>query len=119
VVMSQSGAPYMAVGSVGGYGILQTVPQMISHAIDFQLNPQAALEAPRVRVLEGYQVMLETRIPAATRTELSRRGHQLHELGEWAFGEGQLGRGQMIVRDASGVLFAGSDPRADGAALAV
>jgi gamma-glutamyltranspeptidase len=119
VVMDRSGAPWMTVGSVGGPGILQTIAQMISNVADFRMNPQAAVEAPRFRVFKELRVMIETRVDETARAELVRRGHELDEVGEWAYGEGQLGRGQMIVRDTSGTLFAASDPRADGAAQAL
>jgi gamma-glutamyltranspeptidase/glutathione hydrolase len=118
VVLTAEGAPWMTVGSVGGPGIPQTAAQMISRAIDFRLNPQTALEAPRLRVFKDFRVMVESRVPQSTRDELERRGHECDVVGEWAFGEGQLGRGQMILRDASGTLMAGSDPRADGVAQA-
>jgi gamma-glutamyltranspeptidase/glutathione hydrolase len=117
VVMDSSGAPYIAVGSPAKSA--ETVPQMLSHVIDFQLNPQAAVEAPRVQVFKDFRVMMESRLPAETRNELARRGHECVVVGEWASGEGQLGRGQMIVRNAEGLLFTGSDPRGDGAAQAI
>ena len=63
--------------------------------------------------------MLEGRFADATVRELTSRGHQCEVVGEWAFGEGEVSRGQMIVRDATGTLMAASDTRADGAAQAV
>ena len=108
--------PWMAVGAVGP--LLQSIPQMISHVVDFGLNPQAALEAPRVGVFEDYRVMLEGHVSETARRGLASRGHVCEVVGEWAFGEGEVSRGQMIVRDASGSLLAASDPRADGIALA-
>jgi len=117
IVTDAGGRPWMAVGAVGP--LLQSIPQMISHVIDFQLNPQAALEAPRICVFEDFRVMLEGRFADATVRELTSRGHQCEVVGEWAFGEGEVSRGQMIVRDATGTLMAASDTRADGAAQAV
>jgi gamma-glutamyltranspeptidase/glutathione hydrolase len=117
IVLSPEGAPWMAVGSPGKS--FKFVPQMLSHVIDFHLNPQAAVEAPRVNVFEGFRVLMESRMPQATRDELTSRGHDCVVVGEWAFGEGQIGRGQMIVRDASGTLHAASDPRGGGVAQAI
>jgi gamma-glutamyltranspeptidase/glutathione hydrolase len=117
IALAPSGAPAMTVGGVGP--LIQAVPQMISNVIDFHLNPQAALEAPRFRAFKGFRVMMEARIPQSVRAELASRGHQCDVVGEWAFGEGQLSRGQMIIRDRSGALYAGSDPRGDGAAQAI
>ena len=92
---------------------------MISHVIDFELNPQAAVEAPRICVFEDFRVMLEGRFPEATVRGLGERGHQCEVVGVWAFGEGEVSRGQMIVRDRNGTLMAASDTRADGTALAI
>ena len=117
IVMSPAGAPWMTVGSPAKSA--ETVPQMISHVVDFALNPQAAVEAPRISVFRRYVVMMETRMPEETRAELTRMGHECVIAGEWAFAESQLGRGQMIVRDGTGVLFGASDPRGDGAAQAL
>jgi gamma-glutamyltranspeptidase/glutathione hydrolase len=118
VVLTPQGAPFMAVGSVGGPSIPQTVPQVISNVIDFRLNPQAAVEAPRVRVFSDYRVMIEARIAEDVRASLLARGHELDVVGEWAFGEGQLGRVQLVVRGADTTLHAASDPRGSGAAAA-
>src|SRR5262249_15699624 len=52
VVLGGSGSPWMAMGTPGGHGILQTTVQMISNTLDFGINPQAAVEAPRVRADE-------------------------------------------------------------------
>src|SRR5207249_5466694 len=70
VVMSRSGAPWMTVGSPAKSA--ETVPQMISHVVDFRLNPQAAVEGPRVNVFKNYEVMMEARMPEQTRIELAR-----------------------------------------------
>jgi gamma-glutamyltranspeptidase/glutathione hydrolase len=118
VGLEASGAPWLAVGTVGGFGILQTVPQLISNLVDFGLNPQAAIEAPRIRVFRDRELMVEGRIGAGAIEELRRRGHECNVVGEWAYGENQLGRGHMIVREPSGLLLGGSDPRSDGYVLA-
>jgi gamma-glutamyltranspeptidase/glutathione hydrolase len=117
VLMSPQGAPFMTLGSPGRSS--ESVPQTIVHLLDYQLNPQAAVEAPRVYVFKDFQVMMETRIPEETRAELARRGHDCVLVGEWGYGEGQLGRVQVIVRERSGLLCTGSDPRGDGVAQAI
>ena len=38
-------------------------------------------------------------------------------VGEWAYGENELGRGHMVVRERSGLLLGGTDPRSDGYVL--
>lgn len=108
---------FMSIGTPGSYGILQTTPQMMLNVLEFGMNIQEAIEAPRVRVYRDRLVDAEARIPAETRDALGRRGHQINTLEEWSW---VVGGGQGIVRDPeSGALMAGADPRRDGYALAV
>ena len=46
----RDGAFALSIGTPGSYGILQTQPQMLLNALEFGLNVQEAIEAPRVRV---------------------------------------------------------------------
>ena len=113
----RDGAFVMSIGTPGSYGILQTTPQMLLNVLEFGMNIQEAIEAPRVRVYRDRLIDAESRIPAGTRTALAGRGHQVNEIPEWSW---IVGGGQGIVRDReSGVLMAGADPRRDGYALAI
>ena len=107
----------MSIGTPGSYGILQTQPQMLLNALEFGMNVQEAIEAPRVRVYRDRLVDAESRIPDEVRAGLAARGHQVNAIDDWSW---IVGGGQGIARDAeSGVLMAGADPRRDGYALAV
>jgi gamma-glutamyltranspeptidase/glutathione hydrolase len=89
----------------------------VANVVDHQMNIQAALEAPRFTRLNfgGCDVMLEGRIPAEVRQELSRRGHLVTVLGDYS---GSVGGGQAVLHDArSGVNYGASSPRKDGAAV--
>jgi len=113
----RDGAFVLSVGTPGSYGILQTQPQMLLNAIEFGMNIQEAIEAPRVRVYRDRLLDAEARIDAATREELSRRGHDVNVIDDWSW---VVGGGQGIARDPdSGALMAGADPRRDGYALAI
>jgi gamma-glutamyltranspeptidase/glutathione hydrolase len=113
----QEGAFALSIGTPGSYGILQTQPQMLLNVLEFGLNLQEAIEAPRVRVYRDRLVDAEARIPEATRAELARRGHQVNVIDDWSW---VVGGGQGIARDPeSGALMAGADPRRDGYALAI
>jgi gamma-glutamyltranspeptidase/glutathione hydrolase len=81
--------------------------------VDYELNPQAVLDAPRWQVTGGLGVELEWGTPAHIVRALAARGHQVRVPVE----RGGFGRGQIIWRLDEGVLVAGSDPRADGAAI--
>lgn len=106
---------YLSLGTPGSYGILQTTVQMLMHHIDFGMNLQEAIEAPRFRYFEGRRVEMENRFPLATRQALEALGHQIDPLDGWS---PSVGGGQGIRRHPdSGVLQGGADPRRDGYAV--
>ena len=87
------------IGTPGSYGIMQTTPQMIMNVIDHRMSIQAAIEAPRVRSMDGLEVKAETRIDGDVLAELERRGHHLQlDDGDWTPG---VGGGQGIYIDLS------------------
>ena len=88
--------------------------QVISNLADYKMNPQAALDAPRWRYLTDQRVVLETGIPSEVMISLSQRGHEVRVNPS----KGLFGKGQIILK-RDGVLIAGSEPRADGMALAI
>ncbi|MBI1736227.1 MAG: gamma-glutamyltransferase family protein [Candidatus Rokubacteria bacterium] len=107
----------LSIGTPGSYGILQTTAQMLVNALDFDMNVQEAIEAPRVRVYRDRLLDAEARIPGATLDGLRARRHQVNVIDEWSW---IVGGGQGLMRDLeSGALMAGADPRRDGYALAV
>jgi gamma-glutamyltranspeptidase/glutathione hydrolase len=83
------------------------------------LNPQSALDLPRFCITNGTaggQVALEDGIPEKTIADLARRGHDVRRVV--GYDRALFGRGQVILRDEqTGILFGGSDPRADGCAM--
>src|SRR5947199_7874116 len=113
----RDGAFAMSIGTPGSYGILQTTPQMLLNVLEFGMNIQEAIEAPRVRIYRDRRIDAEARIAADTRAALAGRGHQVNVIDEWSW---IVGGGQGIVRDReSGAMMAGADPRRDGYALAI
>lgn len=103
-------------GIMGGWNQAQAHAQFVSNVVDHGYNVQSALELPRFtkRTFEGCDVEIERRVPDAVLNRLRDRGH-LIQLGD-AF-DSSVGNGQAILRNGNGVLFAGSDPRKDGAAV--
>jgi gamma-glutamyltranspeptidase/glutathione hydrolase len=105
----------LSLGTPGSYGILQTTVQMLLHLLDFGMNIQEAIEAPRFRYFEGRRVEMEARFPAETRQALQHLGHEIAVLDPWSPG---VGGGQGIMRHPeSGALLGGADPRRDGYAV--
>jgi len=113
----RDGKFFLSMGTPGSYGILQTTAQMLLNVLDFDMNVQEAIEAPRVRVYRDRLVDAESRISTEVRDGLVARGHQVNTIGDWSW---IVGGGQGLMRDVeSDALMAGADPRRDGYALAV
>jgi gamma-glutamyltranspeptidase/glutathione hydrolase len=110
---------YASYGVMGGFMQPQGHMQVLSALADHELDPQAALDLPRfcIDVEEsGGRVAIEEGMPNKTMDALKKLGHPLYEVS--GYERALFGRGQVILRDAvSGVLSAGSDPRADGCAM--
>jgi gamma-glutamyltranspeptidase/glutathione hydrolase len=117
VQVFRDGAFRLSVGTPGSYGIPQTQSQMLLNVLEFEMNVQEAIEAPRVRVYRDRLVAVEGRVGEDVRAGLAARGHQVNALDDWSW---VVGGGQGIARDPeSGALMAGADPRRDGYALAI
>ena len=95
--------------------------QVFSALVDDGLDPQAALDRPRFCIEPGTAdgpVALEEGIPSEAVERLRSMGHPVRSVS--GMGRAIFGRGQVILRDPqTGVLQAGSDPRADGCAMTV
>ena len=78
--------------------------------IDFHMNPQEALDAPRWQWLGDKKIALERTFPYAITEELVRKGHNIIIEAENI----EFGRGQIILRQKDGVLAGATEPRADG-----
>lgn len=107
-------------GTPGGDVQVQSNFQVICNLIDYGMNPQQAIEAPRWQhaptffppdSTETGILEMEDRFPEATCQELVARGHQVRTIGPWGHGS----RYQLIAIDPeTGTYFAGSDPRCEG-----
>ena len=100
-------------GVMGGHMQPQGHVQMMVNMLDYGLNPQASLDAPRWFWGEERWVQVEPTVAPAIVEALRERGHEMNVDDEIDF----VGRGQIIWRLPSGVYVAGSEPRADGCAL--
>jgi len=113
----RQGRLWLSFGVMGGFMQPQGHLQVVSDLVDYGMDPQAALDAPRFRVDQrgGPRVAIETGVPLRTRKALAGLGHDLH--AETTFTPG-FGSGDIIARDPdSGVLWGASDPRKDGCAV--
>lgn len=107
----------IAFGIMGGPNQAQAHAQFVSNVIDFGMDIQAAMEAPRFTKLTvpGCDVEMEDRIPQSVRDNLTKRGQEITVKGDYA---SDMGGGQAVLRDFStSVNFGASDPRKDGEAI--
>lgn len=115
----KDGKPQLIVGSPGSFGILQSVPQVALNVVDFGMNIQDAISAPRFRwkdelgSVPAKELIIETRIPEKTLQELRDMGYVLDtSLGEWSM---TVGGAQGITIDhQTGWFMGGADPRRNG-----
>jgi gamma-glutamyltranspeptidase/glutathione hydrolase len=119
MVTRDDGSLYASYGVMGGFMQPQGHVQVLSALVDDGLDPQSALDLPRFCIdaeQAGGRVALEEGIPSDVISDLENMGHHVYPVR--GFDRSLFGRGQVILRDAeTGVLCAGSDPRADGCAM--
>ncbi len=110
-MVTRDGKCLMPYGVMGGdYQPFGHV-HLLQNILDFGMDPQTALDVPRVFATDG-NVEVEHGIATATRQKLQNLGHKVIDAPE------PLGGGQAIWIDHDkGTLTAGSDPRKDGCAL--
>lgn len=108
---------WLCFGVMGAFQQPQGHLQVVSNMVDFNLDPQKALDALRFSInLETHSIQLEAGLPEELIRGLQRKGHAIEIIDGHA--RTHFGGGQIIARDhETGVLYAGSEPRKDGAAV--
>lgn len=115
VLLLKGGRPFLAIGTPGAHGQVQSLIQMLSHLLDYGFDLQEAIETPRWRHERGTELLLEARVPQDVRRILSRRGHRILLQPAWA---PIMGGAQGILVDPQGGFYLGAaDPRREGYAL--
>lgn len=104
--------PLGPFGVMGGSMQPQGHLQMVLNLIEYGMNPQAALDAPRWRFEKDTSVLVESGVSPAIVQELRDRGHDIQIAPNTMFGKGQ------IILSQDGGFVAASESRADGMALA-
>ena len=97
-------------GVMGGFMQPQGHVQVIVNTVDYHMNPQECLDAPRFQWVGEKKVQLEREVPAHIAQKLADMGHQV-EIVNTNLG---MGRGEIIWRMEDGTLVGGTEPRADG-----
>lgn len=106
--------------AVGPFGVMgafmqpQGHVQVVVNTVDYHMNPQECLDAPRMQWTGGKRIQLEREVPAHVGLRLAEMGHQV----EICNSNLDMGRGQIIWRVEDGTLAGGTEPRCDGAVAA-
>ncbi|MCC6610327.1 MAG: gamma-glutamyltransferase [Burkholderiales bacterium] len=114
------GGTTMVYGTMGGDGQPQTQSAVFTRCAVFGMNPQAAISAPRWLLGRTWgdtsdTLKLEARFDPAVVEDLRLRGHAVEIVGAY---DEVVGHAGAVLRDESGVLRGGSDPRSDGGVAA-
>ena len=112
------GEPYLAFGTPGGDQQDQWTLQFLLNVVDFGMDLQAAIEAPKFSTPHFPSTFyphnnrpgvlrVEDRVPAEVRDALAARGHEVEVRPPWSEGH-VLG---VSINTKTGVLSGGADPR--------
>jgi gamma-glutamyltranspeptidase / glutathione hydrolase len=124
-LVMKDGKPAMVLGSPGGDEQCMRTMQTFLNIVEFGMNAQQAIEAPRwasqsfpaspfPHTMYPGAMTIEDRIPKAVLDALQAKGHRLRATGAWSLGSNAA----ILIDPGTGALSAGADPRADAYALA-
>src|SRR5262245_41839555 len=111
----KEGKPHMVMGSPGGDDQIMRTMQTFLNIVEFGMNVQQAIEAPRwstrsfpaspfPHTMYPGEVTVETRIPEAVRQTLISRGHKLKTAEPWSMGNNAA----IVIDLKTGLLSAGA-----------
>jgi gamma-glutamyltranspeptidase / glutathione hydrolase len=121
----KDGHPYLATGSPGADDQCMRTIQTLINMVDFRMNAQQAIEAPRwatrsfpaspfPHTMYPGDLTLENRIPDTVRAKLAERGHKVAMRGPWSMNDSAA----ITVEVDTGTVSAAADPRTTATALA-
>lgn len=114
-VVDDEGRPVVALGTPGGHTIGQTIPQIVMNHLDFGMDIQTAIAAPRVSFVEPNYMVLERGLGEVVGAAMEDRGHEV----EWTDGGLGNAHGLTMQWGPGGwptSFTGGSDPRGAGVA---
>ena len=102
--------------AVGPFGVMgafmqpQGQVEVLTSTIDYAMNPQEALDAPRIQWIGGKKLQIEREAGEAIAEQLRAMGHEVEIVDDRT----AMGRGEIIWKCENGVYAAGTEPRCDG-----
>jgi gamma-glutamyltranspeptidase/glutathione hydrolase len=124
-LVMKDGKPHSVMGSPGGDDQIMRTMQTFLNMVEFGMNVQQAIEAPRwstrsfpaspfPHTMYPGDMSVESRVPESVRQALIAKGHKLKVSAPWSMGDNAA----IVVDPKTGVLSAGADPRVDAYAWA-
>jgi gamma-glutamyltranspeptidase/glutathione hydrolase len=116
-IVVRNGEPFTVLSTPGGDNQDQALLQMFLDMVEFNMNPQQAVEAPRFEsrhlvssfdnhAMSPGELVVDERIPDTVYSQLEAKGHKLERNGKWNGGAAPV----MIRMLPSRVIEAGADP---------
>lgn len=102
--------------AVGAFGVMgafmqpQGHIQVLTNLIDFNLNPQEALDAPRWQWISNKTIEVENTMPDCIIKELKKKGHNVKVVEDFT----SMGKGEIILKTPQNTYACGTEPRCDG-----
>jgi gamma-glutamyltranspeptidase/glutathione hydrolase len=116
-LVTRQGKPFLALSTPGGDNQDQALLQLLLNVVEFGMNAQSALEAPRFQTrhlvssfdnhaMSPGDLLVDDRVASDTLTNLGSRGHHVETRNRWSSGAAPT----MIRFTPNGVIEAGADP---------
>lgn len=108
--IKQNGEAVGAFGVMGAFMQPQGQFQVVTNLIDFAMNPQEALDAPRWQWIDGMKIEVENDMKTGIAEGLKEKGHDVKVISDKI----NMGRGQIILKNEKGGYICGTEKRCDG-----
>ena len=108
--IKQNGEAVGAFGVMGAFMQPQGQFQAVTNLIDFAMNPQEALDAPRWQWIDGMKIEVEDDMKTGIAEGLKEKCHDIKVVSNKI----NMGRGQIIIKNEKGGYICGTEKRCDG-----
>jgi gamma-glutamyltranspeptidase/glutathione hydrolase len=109
MLFNEKGELELIIGSPGGSRIINYVAQTIINVVDFDMDIQQAINAPRITNRNDYTALEKGTVLTELKVDLERQGHDVRVL--------DLNSGLHGIQLIDGKLIGGADPRREGVAV--
>lgn len=109
MLFNEKGELALIIGSPGGSRIINYVAQTIINVVDFDMNIQQAINAPRFTNRNDYTALEKGTVLSELSSQLEAKGHKVRVL--------DLNSGLHGIQIMEGKLIGGADPRREGVAV--